>query len=260
MKSVSTPLRSIEVGSQTDILESVNRARDAFRDFVERCDDGLVLKGRSYIEYYRKGRMALVLHCKIALPVELPVERRLGNVVLVGDKDFFIVLKADVGKPHHIEQWDQQLMLVRDVHIVQGPEGIIPTLVGFYDIHDKGANLHSARIIGDTLLFQSAVYGGYKFLSALSDWKSRAVINSTSGAVKRAVVKNIDRASEIVQNVANNQGGFGHGEPAFVDVDEQVITPFVFLDADGVKVRRGESIQKFIKVMDVLHGPFNLTS
>jgi hypothetical protein len=125
-------------GSQADIVESVNRARHAFRNFVERDDDGLVLKGNSYVEYYRNGRMALLLHCKLPIPFKFPLVRSIGKEVFVDNEDLFVVLKADVRKPHHVEYWNEQLMLVPDIHIVQGPEGVIPSLVGLYDIHEEG--------------------------------------------------------------------------------------------------------------------------
>src|ERR1039458_771436 len=186
----STPLRletpeaelvtpqSIKEGSQGDILESVNRARHAFGDFIERWKDRLILKGNSSVENYHRGRMALVLHCNCSSPVKLKTVGTIREIGLtIREKDlFFLVLKADIGEPHQIEDWNKQLMLVPNVHIVQGPQGVIPGLVGFYDIHDDISNLKGARIVGKSLLFQSAFYGTYKFLPLVKDWEPRPLV------------------------------------------------------------------------------------
>lgn len=252
---------SFKESAQSEIIESVNRARDFFGDPVKRWNDRLILKGSSYVENYCEGRMALILHCKVSFPVNLPMVGALRDVVGREQESFFIVLKANVAKPHKIEHWDKQLMLVHDVHIVQGPQGPILSSVGLYDIHDNVTNLNSNRVIGKTLLFQSAIYSSYKFFPLIADWKPRAVICAESNAMReRSVVENINRASKIVQCVANNQSCIGRGESCLIDLNEKMVTPFVFLDSDGVEVRFSERIQQLIQVTDVLHGPFNLMS
>jgi hypothetical protein len=245
---------------QAEIVESVNRARRFFGDPVQRWNDRLILKGRSYVENYRNGNMALILHCNVPAPVEGPMVGVLGEVVIRSGEEFFVVLKADARERHNTEQWNEQLMLVSDVHVVQGPQGPIPSLVGLYNIHDQVANLDGTRMVGETLLFQSAINGSYKFLPLVTDWKLRAVIRDSGSFVESLVVSDVNRASEIMQGISNNKSGIDRGESAFVDVDENMVAPFVFLDADGVKVRLGERIQQLIHIVDVLHGPFNLPS
>ena len=120
--------KSLKEGSQAYILEGVNRARHTFGDFMERWGDRLALKGNSFVEEYHRGRMALVLHCNCSFPFKF---KTLGTIREVGlavrKKDFFfIVLKADVREPHHVENWNKQLVLIPDIHIVQGPQEGFP--------------------------------------------------------------------------------------------------------------------------------------
>lgn len=244
-------------------LECINRARHAFRNFVERLNDRLIFVGNSYVEYYRDGRMALILRCEISLPAEFDMEARFlcKDRLVVGKRVAFIVLKADVSKPHHIEYWDKQLVLIKDVQFVQGPQGTIPSRVGFYDIQNKVDDHGNMRIPGETLLFQSAINGTYELFPLVADWKPCSVVGATgSSGLKNLVIENIQRTFEIVQRVSDDKRASDHIEPRLVDLKSDAIMPFVFLDADGVKVGLSEGLKKFIEVVDVLHGPFNLTS
>jgi hypothetical protein len=78
-------------------------------------------------------------------------------------------------------------------------------LVGFYDINDNVSNGNGARIVRKTLLFQSAVYGYYKFLPVLADWKSRAVIGNARSLTHSLEVENIERTPEVVQRISNDE-------------------------------------------------------
>ncbi|MGC2610794.1 MAG: hypothetical protein WA320_12015 [Candidatus Sulfotelmatobacter sp.] len=259
----SLALKSLEEGSNWEHLESINRARHAFRNFVERLNDRLTLVGNSYVEYYRKGRMALILRCELSFPTKFDVKARFlsEDRPFVDKRIAFIVLKAKVGKPHHIEYWEQQLMFVEDVQIVQGPNGAIPSLVGLYDIQEEIDNQRDSGISGETLLFQSAINSTYQLLPLVANWKPCPMVGfSGRDGFKSLVVENIQGAFEIVQGIADDESTARHIESRFVDLKSNAVAPSVFLDADGVKIRLGESLQQLIQVTDVLHGPFNLTS
>jgi hypothetical protein len=256
-------LKSLEKRSNLEHFESINRARHAFRNFVERLNDRLTLVGNSYVEQYRNGRMALILRCELSFPTKFDVEARFlsKDRLLVDKRIAFIVLKAKLGKPHHIEYWDQQLMFVEDVQIVQGPKGAIPSLVGLYDIQQEIDDQRDSGISGETLLFQSAIDLTYKFLPLIANWKPCPVIGlSGCDGFKSLVVQNIQGAFEIMQDIADDESAARHVESGLVNLKSNTVAPFVFLDADGVKIRFGESLKQLIQVTDVLHGPFNLTS
>jgi hypothetical protein len=254
--------QSVEERANGEHLEGIDRARHAFRHFVEGLDDRLILVGNPYIEYYRQGRMALILHCEITLPSKFEVVTRFIRKNGLADKRVvFVVLKANSGKPHHIEYWDKQLMFVEDVQIVQGPEGMIRSLVGLYDIQENIHNQGYSRISGEALLFQSAINGSYQLFPLVADWKPCPMIGfPRSGGLESLVVQNIKSAFEIMQGISDDQSTVRHVESRFVNVEENAVVPSVFLDTSGVKVGLGERIEKFVKIVDVLHGPFNLTS
>jgi hypothetical protein len=148
-------------------------------------------------------------------------------------------------------------MFVRNVHIVQGPQGPIPSLVGFYDIDDEVPQRNSGPVIGKFLLFQSAIYGTYKFLPLIADWKMSMQVGLTRKFIENSVVENIERTSQIVQGIADDEGSRGSGKVS-EECNTDAIVPFLLLDGNGVKVRRGKIGQELIQVIDVLHGPFNL--
>jgi len=242
-------------------LECINRARHAFGNFVERLNDRLTGVGDANVEQYCRGRIALVLDCQVSLPIEFKAGRCIkGEESALWERDVFIVLKADVHKPHHLEHWDKQLVLVSNVQFVQGPQGVIPSRVGLYNIHEKIANETGVRVIGGSLLFQSAIQGSFKILSGIADWKPRVTLSAPCGSLDSLVVEKVERTLEIVDSVTSDESGISSGESCAVNIEKQVIAPFVFLDADGVKIRLSESVQKFIQIKDVLVGPFNLTS
>jgi hypothetical protein len=149
-------------------------------------------------------------------------------------------------------------MLVHDAQIVQGPQGPVPSLVGLYDIHDKITQPDNARMVGTFLLCQSAIYGTYKFLPLISDWKARPFVGHPStDSIECSVVQQIKSASHIVQGIPDDERG-GTDRELPEECDEHMIAPFVFLNGHGVKIGIGKIGNELIQVMDVLHGPFNL--
>ena len=253
---------SVKETSQPDLIEGVNRARHAFRNFVERLNDRITLVGDACAKHYCNGRVALILNCEVSFPFNPEARRIVQKVGLsIGEKYFFsLVLKADIPNPHHIEYWEEQLVFVPNIHVVQGPQGPVPSLVGLYNIQHDPANQKSASVIGEALLFQSTIYGNYEFFPLVKDWKLCPSISEAGRFVHGLVVEHVESAPKVVQRVADNEGCICSGESGFVDVDADVIAPFVFFDSDGVKVRFSDGVQQFVKVTDVLCGPFNLTS
>jgi hypothetical protein len=203
--------------------------------------------------------MALIVYLKLSVPLYSKPVGIFGEVRLpIGEENISVlILKADIRKPHYLEGWDQQLMFVRNAHVVQSPKGPVPSLVGLYDIDKEIAQCTGVPVVGKSLLFQSAIDGTYKFLPLIADWKLSKPVSLASNVVKYAVVHQIESASQVMQNVANDERS-----PACRELsdkhNENTVSPFVFLNADGVKLGRGKINQELIQVVDVLHGPFNL--
>jgi hypothetical protein len=250
---------SVKESPQPKCFEGINRARDILREIGERWNDRLILEGNSYVEYYRRGRMALIVCLKNSFPVQsepVGILRKVGLPIRREDIPV-LIFKANIRESHYLKHWDEQLMLVENAHIVQGPEGPIPSLVGFYFIDNKIPQLNGARVTGKTLLFQSSVNLSYKFMPLISDWKARPVIGFPSQAIECTVVHEIKSASHIVQSISDDESSIADREMSEKS-NEDFVTPFLFLDSDGVKIRSGKGRNEFVQVMDVLHGPFNL--
>jgi hypothetical protein len=167
------------------------------------------------------------------------------------------VLKADISERHYLENWNEQLMLVRDVHIVQGPQGPIPNLVGSDDIDDEVPQRNGGPVIGKFLLFQSAIYGTYKFLPLIANWKMSMEVGLPCKFLENSVVEEIERTSQVVQGVSDDKGSRSGGKVS-EECDTDTIPSLLLLHANGVEIRRGKLGQELIQVSDVLHGPFNL--
>jgi hypothetical protein len=251
---------SIEYGSQAEILKDLDRARRAYGHFAERLDDRLIFKGDACVKHYSSGRLALVLHCELAFPTDFETVRVFGKVGLpIREKNFFsIILKADACESEHVEHWENKLVFIPDVHIVQGPEGVIPSFVGFYDVYHGIPDSKRTRIIGETLLFQSAINGLYQSLPLVKDWKPRPLIRDASGIVHSLEVEHVESTPEIVKHVTDDKSSVDSRKPGFINVNADVVLPSVFFDTHEVKVRFGKGSEPFLKVTDVLCGPFDL--
>jgi hypothetical protein len=250
---------AVEDGAKFEFFKGINRARDIFRELGECWNDRLVLEGNSYVEHYCRGRMAFIVYCKGSLLPQLEPPRVVREVGLPIRKEnvSMLILKADIRELHKLEHWNEQLMLVHDTHVVQGPQGPIPRLVGLYVIDDKIAQLDSPTMVGKPLLFQSAIYGTFKFLPRVSDWKARPFVGLRRNVAKGAVVHQVESASHVMESISNDESSRSRGE--FMDKnDENMAAPLVLLDANGVKIRGGKINHELIQVADVLHGPFNL--
>jgi hypothetical protein len=247
-------MAEFESVAETD-AERLDRARDFFGDPVKRWNDRLVLEGHSYIEEYVRGRLALVLHCNIPV-VLFPKPNPAGfvhDVRVNENKIVRVILKANTLKPHKLHHWNEKLMLVPDVHIVNSPEGVIPSLVGFYRIQDKVMNG-----LGDLLLFQSAIKGTYQFLPRIADWEPCPFVGSAIAPQNNLVVHEIQGAAEIVQNVPNDKRGIIGGEGRYVNPKVICSSLDIFVNTERVEVRARENAQQGIQVSDVFYGPFNL--
>ena len=129
------------MGSGNVRVESVSARMDEtinlIRDIKKRAYNVLTRQRLSLAEDYIKGRLELTIEFQL-------MQCCAGDVV---DCDEHIVLRLkvchpkrlrDAAKPHiksiYTEarnRWDEQFVLVEDVEIVEGPQGILPAVVGF---------------------------------------------------------------------------------------------------------------------------------
>jgi hypothetical protein len=225
--------------------ERLNRARDFFGDPVQRWKDRLTLE-RGILEHYRSGRATVILECEFLGSV-LQSGRQINNVNVEGDpvshvlvereetfnlyEGTFFVFKAYSANFQKLKHWDEKLVFVDDIHIVQSPEGDIPSLVGLYRFQYVLEN-----VTGDLLLFESRQKGGFQFFPRIANWESRPL----GRAYTNLEVQNVERTPKV-----------GYNQTDVIDFS-------LFLDGNRVEVRREPSAHGHYVISDVLVGPFNL--
>ncbi len=248
----------ISVG-YSETLERFDRARDFFGDTRQRHADRVVLEQGIWSEYYRDGRMALILDCDF--PVigicQSDSARLVHGVSTSANCSSCIVLKADIHNCHKLQSWDEKLMLVTDVHLVQGPKGVIPSRVGFYHIHNEAPKFGS-----HLLLFQGTVEPMvYKSFASIADWECIPAGWSAAVIQDNLVEHEIEGAPQIVHSVSSRQGDFVSGKQIFPNFDtEEVLAALrIIVDSRCVTVRVSpESQPHLVNIRDVLVGPLNL--
>jgi len=236
--------------------ETLDRARDFLGNPRERWDDRLRLEGKSYVEQYRDGRMAIVLHLEI-LPVQTLQSDPAGGIEenrRLLDCYSVLVLKADIANSHKLDDWDEKLVFIRNVEFVKSPEGRIPSLVGFYRIENEVVDSRS-----DLLLMQSAINGCFKLLPRVANWKLGMAVNDSTASNDNFGIQNVQCASQVVQRIPDYYGGSFYIEPmSQIQAKPDPLTS-VFLDRNLVEVRLNKSFESRFKVVDVMIGPFNLS-
>lgn len=197
--------------------------------------------------------MTLVFNCKIPFQLNGKEARRaIGNKVTVPTKAYVLIIfdeKIPVGP--HCKNWDDELMLIQNVELVKCPDGIIPIRVGSDAIPNQIADIER------NLLFEF-IKGGFKFLSAFTDWKCCPFVRGSPQANYGLSIENIKSTSKVVNSVANDHRSLTAQNFILVDCKAKVVLPRVNFYTHGVRIEIGQSLCNFIELEDVLLGPFNL--
>lgn len=233
--------------------EGFNNAARHLRELVERWDNSLTFEGLSFSEGYANGRFAIILYVKFGagadrrhqLSVDCDLKGKVRENVMV------FVLKVDSGEGESVDYRNEEPMFVKNVELVESPEGIISSLVGLYAVKDEIGN---ARF--DSLYF-SLTEGIHKILP-------RFVEREVSGRVTFANIpqhgaeKQIERSAHVVNSITNDKGelfgsGFGCMET------EEVLSCFrVYLDSHVIGVSPKKNGEGRFQLIDVALGPFDL--
>lgn len=241
------------LGTKKDSLDVIDRATNDWHQIVQRWKDVTVAEGRSVVENYTNGRVALICYLDFSVPGSdfgsvLPSGNPLGKSKLRAT----LVFQANLPQPLPLKMVDEKLVLVLNVESVQGPDGIsIPSLVGLYDIHDEVSDPFGG------LIFESAIHGGYKFVPCVF-YRELGVLGSLPGSREFYVVGDeIESRSEVVQRISNDAHEFFWNGFARHELERVVSSMEVSFNEHSVRVRIDES-QKTAHVSDVLFGPLNL--
>jgi hypothetical protein len=231
-------------------FERFNDAASHLRKIMQSWDNRLTLKGDIWRENYVFGRMALVLQYHLSRYIGRRAARPTGLEAL-GVFSLMLVLKANVENAHSLESWNNKMMFVPDVKVVQATQNVVPSLIGFYLVHDKVTNILSRS------LFQSTTDRSYKFFPRFSEWETCRSVWRPTCCDYNLSDQDIEGAPQIMNSVTKNQGSFHVWETSF-ELDTKIDPQRVFLYPGAVEVRSEEVPNQSIKLIDVMVGPFDL--
>ena len=234
------------------VLDVIHAAGDDLRKTYQRWDDLLALERLPLSEAYSEGRLSVVLKLSLSGQAchyaEYRASRYFEGAVLHLDPPDN---ERHVCKGGHGDHRKQQEVLVRDVHLVDGAERIVPSLVRF-DLIDNGGDDGLARH-----LYRSTLNGCFHFLFRVPNRKLDVPARPI-GPVDNLADHKIEAGSQIVNGVAEDQRdaiGDGGCHPELKDVLSSVR---ILLDSKTAKVSFDEGVERGIQLVDVLIGPFDL--
>lgn len=226
-----------------------------FNELTKRWKNRLTSQGNSRVEQYENGRISVI--CDLAITPSHFVSSyspsadnpRLDNVLIAS-----VVFNSDAMDHVHMHYWEQDPVLVDNVQIVQGPQGIIPSLVRLYDIHDEIAD------ISGCLMYQSAIDGRYKFIPRLTERKSSVVVVSVKPSKYDLINQNIQSSLKVMQSIADDQSKVSRvrHHARYLDLKHIVSCIRICLDKERVNCTINQEIAAGVKIQDVLIGPLDL--
>src|ERR1700690_776364 len=241
--------------STLDILQvqRLKESNDAFHAGSESCQSkpyGFTAHdGRSYIEKYLNFGMSLALKCvpHSVSGCEFPPASFYDHS-LVEASVFILYVQS---KYNAIKNWEDDLVLVEDVQLVQGPQGIIPSRVGLYIVEDDISE-HTP-----IPYFFNPVDGIFNRFPRLSNWELGVAGDFYPQPSVKITPNQVKSGSKIVNNIPDNGGNILREQRIKWVVEKQLPGIFVNLSDGAVEVIN-KRFQCGIKLTDVLFGPFYL--
>lgn len=234
-------------------LNTFDDVADKFRQLLERWNHRLTLHGQSLVEEYQRDRLTLVCD----LDISGGLKHRHGSIarhnqVHIDPLVASIIFSAKANDRSNLHHWKQEPVFVKNVEIVKASEGIIPSLVRFYDIHDEVSDLFGG------LPYQSAIDGVYKAIPTLPERECSVIVVPLQSSENDLIESNIQGTFEVVSGIADDEGKVVWKGFSYLDLKAIVSSLNVFINTETVKVSVGEGQDARVKIVDVLLGPFNL--
>ena len=169
---------SLALLADKDFLDPIDDTANAAHEVHKSRNDRRSCKwNRTLVEQYQQGQASLI--CDLAI---LQVIKRVSSSASPCDNPpshqvlASLVFNADVVNAIDLHHWQQEPVLVENVETVQGPNGVIPSVVRLYPIHDE-----TSDCLGG-LCYLAAINGGLKFLPIFPDRKSSVVVRATESS------------------------------------------------------------------------------
>ena len=150
---------------------------------------------------------------------------------------------------------EQKAMLVNNVELMEQPERLIQSLVRLYRTDD-------VKCIGRDLLYFSIADGRLVLLGSLSNRKVDVAVWNAATSLDKLPHEIVQRASQVVNSIANNQGNVVRDRIDVSDVKRRVAN-FGYrmrLGSKSIGLFGKEGFYAGIQVSDMFFGPFNFQS
>jgi len=240
--------------AKENALNSFERAAHNVRQLNERWNNRFTFHKQSLVEQYRHGRIALICDLDISTAKAFADTEVTFREHPSSNANRFatLIFNANVINLRDVQDWKQKPVLVENVEIVQGTDGVIPSLVRFYDIHDE---------VRDCLggwAYCSAIDGCYKFIPGIGDRESSVFVPPVSSPKDNFINGQVQRPPEIVEGISEDERKLLWKGLSYNYLKNIISSLKITLNAETVGVICGEGKNSFVKVIDVLFGPFNL--
>jgi len=236
-----------------DSLDPVQNAADKFRKLNERFNNRATFHGHSIVEQYHQGRFTLVCDLDIRVADTLVSRGSISSNRPSPDNNLraSVIFSNNIIDRRDLHEWYQKPVFVENVEIVQGPKGVIPSLVRFYDIQDEVADLFGG------LVYFRPFDGSYKVIPSFPKRENGVVVVDSEVVKYDFIDSEIKGTAKVVEGITDyGREVIWHGLSS-IDLHAIVSELSVTLDAESVRVH-SKSTDHFVKVIDVLLGPINL--
>ncbi|HEY2966986.1 MAG TPA: hypothetical protein VGK75_01355 [Casimicrobiaceae bacterium] len=234
-------------------LEQIDGFANKFRELMERWENRLVIGRQSLAKQYTEGRFTVILEFKRRIPWgnatshnSLTFSESAANGSARYSPIFFpsgvFEIGACTSKPHH---WDQELVFISNVQTVKGPDGVIPSWMGLYNIQQNRGNFRE-------LIYYSMLNGLCKFLPAIHSGKVETPVLDSFAEHE------IQSRSQVVNCISSDKRDFIWNGLQKSDCETMLSSFGVFLFGENIEVRLEEFVKTRLELADVLVGPINL--
>ena len=220
-----------------------------------------------FVDRYVKGEAHILIHFRDRERAEFVACLQRDNAGIVGGEnvlvnsetggayDRFLGLKRGfLAWNHAAANWygrnrDQHTVLVNEIQFVELPELMTrPTLVWLDTVKDFKARLPKA--------YYSSARQGFIVFGTIADWERRVLwVKGNSGGFDQGAGKMIERASQIMNSIAESHCEFGVNVRDTFDVIGHASRFEVVFFSDGVGICAPEVGNSGIEIIDVLLGP-----
>lgn len=238
-------------GGSQRLLDIFDAARDGLLESMQRWDNRLSLQRPVSEQYIHDG---LTLVCDLEFSGRRYRIQFSAAIHLHGEV-FDVQARSDtiyICDGRNRDDGQDDMVLVGDVQLVEGGEGIVAPLVGLYRVGEDVDDGLARR-----LYVSVCTKGAYKVIPVLPKRKLRPVVRSISDTSDQLIVHEVQRRAEIVDGVANDAGclfGYRVGLKA-KDMAARIGVTFY---PHSVKVGLEEGVEGPLKLVDVLLGPLDL--